>query len=126
MNNTILISKIDAARRQLETALYLYFTEDEPVSIHTLICAAHEILETLHIQNNGIPTFLHKNSPGIKNDPRKRKKYHDIISDAKNFFKHANKDPERILEFDTQKTEAYLLDSIYLFQHLTQVSHIRL
>ena len=39
------ISKLDAAKRQLETAVELFFNHKDPVSIHTLTRAVHEILE---------------------------------------------------------------------------------
>jgi len=42
------LSKLDAARRQLETAVALCFQEGDPVSIHSFACAAHEIVETLN------------------------------------------------------------------------------
>jgi len=43
------ISKLDAAKRQLETAIRLYFNEADPVSVHTLAGAAHTISEILII-----------------------------------------------------------------------------
>lgn len=38
------ISKIEAVKRQVNTAIQLYFHQMDPVAIHTLTCAAHEIL----------------------------------------------------------------------------------
>ena len=51
------VTEIDAARRQLETAVVLYFREEDPVSIHTLACAAYEILLSLNRASNGAPTW---------------------------------------------------------------------
>ena len=34
---TIVVTKLDAARRQLRTAIRLWFQEADPVSIHTLL-----------------------------------------------------------------------------------------
>jgi hypothetical protein len=43
----ITVSKLDAARRQLRAAIRLWFQGEDPVAIHTLISAAHEIVHTL-------------------------------------------------------------------------------
>ena len=41
------ITKLDAARRQLETAITLWFHDADPVSVHTLVMAAHGFLKHL-------------------------------------------------------------------------------
>ena len=47
-SNIILISMLDAARRQLDTAIELWFRDSDPVSIHTLISVAYEILHDVN------------------------------------------------------------------------------
>jgi hypothetical protein len=47
MHRKLVISKMDAAGRQLETAIRLYFNGGDPVSIHTLGAAAHTLLRGL-------------------------------------------------------------------------------
>lgn len=49
------ISKLDAAKRQLETAIRLYFNEADPISIHTLAGAAHTILSDINKKYGGRP-----------------------------------------------------------------------
>jgi hypothetical protein len=39
-SKTIRIGKLDAARRQLQAAIMLWFTEGDPVAIHTIASAA--------------------------------------------------------------------------------------
>jgi hypothetical protein len=41
------LTKVDVARRQLQTAITLWFTNGDPVSVHTLAAAAHEIIHTV-------------------------------------------------------------------------------
>lgn len=36
----IMTSKLGCARRQLQTAVRLYFNDADPISIHTLACAS--------------------------------------------------------------------------------------
>jgi hypothetical protein len=38
------LSKIDAARRQLETAILLYFRDGDAVSIHTLAAGGNSVV----------------------------------------------------------------------------------
>ena len=42
-----LVSKEGAAHAQLETAIWLWVTRDDPVSIHTLAASSNEILHAL-------------------------------------------------------------------------------
>ncbi len=51
------ISKVDAARRQLDTSLKLYFQNQDAISIHTLASAAQNILQDLS-KRKGVPTFF--------------------------------------------------------------------
>jgi hypothetical protein len=39
-----IITKLDAARRQLRTAVTLFFQHGDEVAVHTLTAAAHQIL----------------------------------------------------------------------------------
>ena len=38
------IPKLDAAKRQLETAIRLYFSSADPVAVHTLTAAAYNVI----------------------------------------------------------------------------------
>ena len=46
------VTKLDAAKKQLETAIMLYFHDGDPVSIHTLCCAAYSVIHTLNKKRN--------------------------------------------------------------------------
>ena len=93
----IKIGKLEAARRQLLSAIRIYFANGEPVSIHTLAAAAFEILDDL--DNHGADTgtmFDHTEKyikPGYVDTFRK------LLRRPQNFFKHADQDPDDILEF---------------------------
>jgi len=45
MTTKLHLSKLDAALRQLETAVTLYFHSSDPISIHTLTAAAYNVLQ---------------------------------------------------------------------------------
>jgi hypothetical protein len=48
----IIVSKLDAARRQLQTAIQLWFEERDPVAIHALAYAAYEIIHAISKRRN--------------------------------------------------------------------------
>jgi hypothetical protein len=89
------VTKLEAARRQLVTAIRLFFDDREPVSIHTLAHASWEICSTL-CGHEGITTAADYIAQPYGTQPfkdlrRKASKY-------KNFFKHADRDPIAALD----------------------------
>jgi len=114
-NSEIILTKLDAAKRQLETAVRLYFNDADPVSIHTLVCASHEILTNLNEKRGNSPTII---SDNLIKEPYK-KMVRDKIREAKNFFKHADKDPDGVLKFYPAVNDFFLLDSCETYEILT-------
>jgi hypothetical protein len=111
----ITLRKTDAARSQLETAIRLFFEGGDPVSIHTLTCAAYDVLHDI-----GRPRGL---EPHLKSGrwlrPRQREAYCDRLNRPRNFFKHADRDPESRLKFDPEITSFFLFDACEFFHQLT-------
>ena len=55
------VTKKDAARRQLQAAVRLFFVEEDSIAIHTIAGAAHELLRTLVKRHGGsslLPTVI--------------------------------------------------------------------
>ena len=50
------VTKLDAARRQLETAITLWFHDGDPVSIHTLAAAVDAFRWFRSAKRPGVPT----------------------------------------------------------------------
>jgi len=42
-----------------------------------------------------------------------------MLSSYENFFKHADKDPDKLLEFNPVATEMFLFDAVFTYQALT-------
>jgi hypothetical protein len=103
----IQITKLDAARRQLETAITLWFNDDDPVSVHTLTAAAHKILYDLNKHRGGTP-MLH-DVEIIR--PEKRRKCREAFLKAENFFKHADHDPGDTHLFSPAATPFRILEA---------------
>lgn len=117
-NPHISITKLDAAKRQLETAIRLYFNEADPISIHTLTCAAHTIIADLNKKIKGTPMVV--SDAWVTGKFKKRIKA--AFAKPQNFFKHADKDPDAVLKFHPEVTEIYLYDACSKYQELTAES----
>jgi hypothetical protein len=109
------VTKLDAARRQIETAICLWFDEGDPVSIHTLIAAAHGILRDINKKLGG-PPMLSEPSQFIR--PGKEKEVRRIMRAAANFFKHANTDPKGTHFFSARANEGFLIESCQVYAEL--------
>lgn len=105
----IQVSRLDAATRQLATAIRLYFDDDDPVSVHTLAKAAGEIIDRLCGLNGTLAMRAHMLETIV---PDKRRYVADKLNEAANAFKHASsKKPDRApIEFsDDQNFFAILM-----------------
>ena len=111
------VNKAEASRRQLETAIILYFDYGDPVSIHSLAAAAHQVLEDLYARNGGKTpmnaTLVAHLPPALAQAIRA------ATRQPQNFFKHGNRDPDDLLEFTPELTEVVLLDAIMTYGRLT-------
>ena len=112
------ISKIDAARRQLHSAIVLYFNDADPVPIHTLTAASYNILRDI-TKAHGKPSMLVKDRMIERIKPGREKFVRDKINEAENFFKHADKDPAGTLDFSPVETELLMFDACLQYQIIT-------
>lgn len=104
-SSKITLDKIEVARRQLGSAIDLWFADGDPVAIHTLACAAHEVLAAL-LKRQGKSTLMFDPiwyQPGYAGEVKKALHKHY------NFFKHADQDADASIEFPVGITEVFLL-----------------
>ena len=115
--NRIQVTKLESARRQLETAIKLFFAGGDFVSIHTLSYAAYGITRDLceHSKN---PKSLTKWIEDRVVETQ-RKEFFKHISKAGGFFKHADKEPKAVLEYIPEQYELFLMFAIYQYEALT-------
>lgn len=117
-DDALTVSKLDAARRQLETSIRLYFANGDPVSIYTLTAAAFNVLRDLlrHLRNE--PTFNKDLFLDYIKD-----EYHDEVrrkmNETENFFKHADRDPEAVVWFSPRSSEMLMWESCIIYKKLT-------
>ena len=113
-NSNRTIQKLEAARSQLHTALQLWFGDGDPISIHTLTCAAYQILHDIHMHRGGCPLLF--DSVFVKGD--RRAQWNHAVKEHMNFFKHANRDPNGTIAFDPSLTEPFILCALLTLEDL--------
>lgn len=120
---TIVVTKIEAARRQLRSAIELWFADADPVSIHTLSAASYQIIHDLNKKNNGPGLLL--DTIVIKDEYRR-----EFVNEknASNFFKHADNGKmvlAKTFDFNPESNEHFIIFAIiglkYLGENLTAV-----
>jgi hypothetical protein len=110
------VTKLDAAKRQIDTAIDLWFRNGDPVSIHTLTAAARRILLDLAEHRKGRLGLFDAELYIV---PGKEKEYKKAIRAPETFFKHAEKDPDATFKFNPDGTDYYLIDCCDSFHALT-------
>ncbi len=117
-SDVLTITKLEAAHRQIETAITLWFEDGDDVSIHTLMAAGHQICHaiTKHRKEKVSQLF---NFDWL--DPKWHDHYKSFLLRPENFFKHARKDPDEMVEYSRALTDVYLFDACRLFCHLNGV-----
>jgi hypothetical protein len=106
------MSKLDAAKRVFAEAIRLFFERRDEVAVHSLAAAAHGILLDIarkrKLKFNGI---LHEH-PSLR--PELKSAWRNMLNAPRNFFKHADKDPDGQLYFDGVLNEILLLYTVAL------------
>jgi hypothetical protein len=85
------ISKLDAARRQLDTAIKLFFDNEDGLSVHTLAYASFKVLFDIYPVHQD-DDFAAKIDELISQIGWKR------FNQTANFLKHADRDPHESLK----------------------------
>lgn len=109
------ISKLEAARRQLVTAIRLFFEDADSVSVYSLGHSAWEVLDAL-CKHQGKIRFrgLAAEANGLSENAIRK-----ISNFGKNFFKHADFDPEATLtDFDDSLIDHVLIAATMDFSTL--------
>lgn len=115
------IQKLEAARQNLAAAVRLFFERGDPIPVHTLAAAAQGVIRDVATSRGLSHTSILHDHPEIP--AVTKKEWVTILNAPRNFFKHADKDPDGTLEFDGKENEPLLLDACLT---LTELSNQRL
>ncbi|MFZ3320733.1 MAG: hypothetical protein WA190_00065 [Usitatibacter sp.] len=103
MDEPIRISKLDAARRQMDAAIRLLFEGEDPVAVHTLVGAASVIISDL-VEIHHPKTSWDKLAQEANNIAASE--YFAVMRKPQNFLKHARDDADAVLDFNPKDTES--------------------
>ncbi len=118
---SIKVTKMEAAAKQLSLAVWLFFDEHEPIAIETLVGAASGVLNDL-ASKHGAKSILYNNER-IK--PEKMKQWHDLLREPQNYFKHADRDSDVAFYYKPQTLRFKLLEACDLFKQLGSDKHLK-
>lgn len=104
----ITVTKLDAALRQLRVAIRLWFADDDPVAIHALAFAAHEIIHRL-FKLKGLSGLMF-DSHRVKNEYRGE--FARTLKADAGFFKHADTDPDGERGFNPLANDLFIVASL--------------
>lgn len=117
-HHRILVTKLDAARRQLDTAIQLFFANGDFVSIHALAYAAYTLTRNLCDKTNNPASFTRWVKETVVNEQHEQ--VFAALSSAGNFFKHADRDPKRQLEYIPDQYEILLILAVWMYEAITR------
>lgn len=101
----MLFDKEQVATRQLDNAIRLLFSAGDIVSVHTLAYAAASVYANL-LNQRGQQSWRDRL---IKCYPGQEREIRNVLGKSANFFKHADNDPEDILEFDENNNDETII-----------------
>ncbi len=104
------ISKLEAANRQLCTAIRLFFDNGDAIAIHSLACAAREIYEKncARARKPRMVDVLVRAYPDYT-----EKAIFDLINKARNFFKHGETSLQDKIAFSDRMNDFQILSACY-------------
>jgi hypothetical protein len=105
------LSKIEVARRQIESAIWLWFVDDDIVSVHTLAAAAHRTLVDL-ANLWGASAWPATAAYLPKRTPSRKLRSDDAVT----FFNDIKE--EETYELSQQWIELYLFDAVMAYSNL--------
>jgi hypothetical protein len=107
----VLVTKQSVAASQLESAIWLWFQEGDPVSVHTLAVAAHDCFRAL---------LRHAGKASDWEDwmKSKSKEFQKKMRVSQNFFKHGHKELKAKLLYPTIQGEMLMMDSVTCYELL--------
>jgi hypothetical protein len=117
-------TKLDAARRQLETAIHLLFSGGDAISTHTLSYAAFGILKDV-ASHRGKTQVL--DTAEALASAGKKGEFWKGFNRAGNFFKHADRDPDAVLiGMPEEENEALISIALSIYEGLGCIKTIEL
>ena len=105
----LVISKLEAAERQLDQAIQMFFARSDAVSIHTLATASYQIITDI-CKRKGIKREIEDSQ--ILEELGIKKELIASIRKPQNFFKHADNDHDGTVELNPMLTVVFIMSAV--------------
>ena len=117
------VTRLDAARRQLDQAISLFCSEGDAVSIHSLTLNAFEIVSVL-ARTNGKTDWLElvRQDAAEVHGLSTKQAFFEVFNRARNFFKHSGRDASAALEFSDTDNDAALTLAVLQYIQVAPMS----
>ena len=112
------ISKLQAAKEQIDEAIWMFFNKRSAVAIHSIVGAAHQVLHD--VSNRSISMVKSQKQTDLRGEG---KDWIKKLNKEYNFFKHGIDDPSELLTFDPLLHAFYLVDCVYMYRNITGEKH---
>ncbi|MBK8528143.1 MAG: hypothetical protein IPL57_14055 [Rubrivivax sp.] len=112
------VTKLEVATRTLAAAIRLFFERGDGIAVHTLAAAAQALIRDLATAKGMPYTSILHDHPEVR--PEDRKRWINGINAPRNFFKHADKDPDGVFDFDHDENILVLMDANAVITQLSQ------
>lgn len=99
----MLITKLEAAVRQLDTAIQLFFEGRDPVAVCTLAAAAGRVVSDLVEYQSPSQSWRSEVAKALPHIPKRQ--IYFTMDRTPNFLKHADQDPEEVESFNEVENE---------------------
>jgi len=109
---------MDAARRQLNASVLMYFNDIDPVAVHAVCAGATQILTDLGAKK-GLKLGLRAALQFIRRE--RREELSQIMREPQNHIKHADRpgDEDKILEYRPGTLEFYIFMAVDAYEKYT-------
>jgi hypothetical protein len=112
----LFLTKLEAARRQIEAAIHMTFAGEDPTAIHSVAAAAREIVKSLCELSGNIESYMRFTdwiAPGYE------KVFWTAANHSANFLKHADLDPNSTHELDEEETDFVIVLAARWYRELS-------
>lgn len=112
------ITKVEAAKRQFNAAIRLYFANEDPIAVHALLAGGLQILTDLGAKK-GLKLGIESGIAFIRTE--RQAEFRRLMRNPQNFIKHADVDgdEDKVLEYRPATLEAFLTIAINDYQIYT-------
>ena len=93
---------MDAARRQIDTAIRMTFANEDPVAIHSVVAAGHRIIRDICELRGDVESYL-RFTDWI--EPKFEREFWRHMNASANFLKHAESDSNSVHELDDEAAD---------------------